>query len=245
MRDSVVGRALTTILRGWWIVVALAVIAMGVAWFASGESETMYRAEVAMSIDNATLSRYPALPVPELLLAEVQGSAFKTEVLDEAGVDGGSLSFYTTGNPQTVFYSRYVSDSKEEAVEVAELAATMAIERYLEMSAAEIDTRAQTLNEIRLIKEQLKEAAGSEELSAYEQMDMAYRVHTLERQIIEGSALLQQQQTAYTVKGAASVSEIEATSSRMQSMLAAGLVGFIIGVAIALLRDRSWLTQDR
>ena len=76
------------------------------------------------------------------------------------------------------------------------------------------------------------------------QLDIEVKIHTLTRQIIESVAVLEQQMSAYKVSGVATVKELDATMARARTAIAAGLVGLLIGVAVALIRDRSWRTAS-
>ena len=125
---------LHALVRSWWLLAGVALIAGVIAYAAAGRGETAWVGDATLQIDNAIVSRIPALPIPERLLVELQSTEFKERVFSEAGVTDGQLSFYTTGNPQTELHVQYVGSSEELTRRVTDVAATSVVDRYIEMS---------------------------------------------------------------------------------------------------------------
>ncbi len=242
MSDSATLRVLRVLLRGWWLILMAAILAGVVAFISFGGGEVTYLGSAALTIDTAIVSRYPALPVPELLLSEVQSAEFKQQVLDAAGVSGGSLSFYTLGNPQRLFYATYLTDSEEEAEHTVDVAANMVIETYLEMGEQEIGRLETALEEAYEMLGYLEAGLTEPSFTPQEVLGVHWQIYSVENSIIANEALLDQQRAAYSYAENPSVTMTDPATEQRRNVLAAALLGLVLGAVVVLVRSRVWQT---
>ncbi|HHJ99293.1 MAG TPA: hypothetical protein ENN10_05035 [Actinobacteria bacterium] len=238
MSESNVRRLVYALLRAWWILGAVALIAGATAYLVADPGDPMWVGEATMRIDNATVSRYPGLPVPERVLSVVQSADFKDAVLQEAGADEGSLSFYTTGNPQTGFHARYIGPSEETAGTVADVAAEAVVARYLEMSESELSRTRLRVAEERDMVSVLEAALEDPELTSTQRVDTRYRLYSVRTTLIVDEALLQQQEGAFAYDGEPVVKQQDVESERRRTALGAALAGLALAALVVLVRER-------
>jgi hypothetical protein len=238
MSESNVRRLVYALLRAWWILGAVALIAGATAYLVADPGDPMWVGEATLRIDNATVSRYPGLPVPERVLSEVQSADFKDAVLQEAGAAEGSLSFYTTGNPQTEFHARYIGPSEETAGTVADVAAEAVVAKYLEMSEPELARTRLRIDEERDMVSVLEAAMVDPEFTSSQVVDNRFRLYSVRMSLIVDEALLQQQEGALAYDGEPVVTQQDVESERRRTALGAALAGLALAALVVLLRER-------
>jgi hypothetical protein len=159
-------------------------------------------------------------------------------VLQEAGTAEGSLSFYTTGNPQTEFHARYIGPSEETAGTVADVAAEAVVAEYLEMSEPELNRTRLRVAEERDMVSVLEEALEDPELTSSQRVDTRYRLYSVRTTLIVDEALLQQQEGALAYDGEPIVTQQDVESGRRRTALGAALAGLALAALVVLLRER-------
>lgn len=235
---------LQALVRSWWVLVGVALVAGAIAYVVVGTEEVAWVGDAAVEIDTATVSKYEALPVPEKLLAELQSSEFRERVFKEAGTTEGQLSVYTTGNPQTQLHVRYVGPSEEMARKVADTAARAAVEQYLEMSEPERTRTELDLAAVREMERVLKDAVDDPTLTSHQRIDVQYRIFSLRSVIINSEVLLEEQGSAYSYTGEPVVTLQEQGGRQRSSALAAALIGLAFAVLAVVWRERPRTTPQ-
>jgi hypothetical protein len=226
------------LLRAWWIIVGVAVVAGATAYVAVGESEPAWQGDAVLSIDSATVSRFVHLPVPERLLAEVQSAEFKAGVLDRAGVSGGELAFFTTGNPQTEFHVRYTGVAEDVVRTVTDTAARAVVERYLAMGESGLSRVRLDIKAAEDMRDVLQDTVDDPRLSPYERLDVRYRMYTLDTIISSNRLQLEQQEAAYSYNGEPTITALSQDSERVKVALGAAFAGLVLAVLFVLVRNR-------
>lgn len=229
-----------TIVRQWWLIALTVVVAAGVGFFATSGAQTEFTGRATVVIDSAVVSKGSGIPEAEPLLKNLQSDAFFASVAATAGMTPAELSsgakIYTTGTPQDRLIAEFTSPDKVMAEKTAAVLAQAAVAEARAMGKVELDKQRAIVENTRAAIADLEVFKGTSE---WERTDVVFKVWQLKKDLASGEAALALAERAYVFSGETSVAQtVTASKDRMSAAVAAAFVGIIVGLALALTRER-------
>jgi hypothetical protein len=234
--------------REWWVPLVVVLIGASLALaFASRPGTPMYEAEAVIAIDSSFLQKYPDLPRPDHVMQEAQKDSVVARVAEASGVATealkAGLAVYTLDDPQSRLVVRFRSRNESEAVQAATAAATVLAERAIEMGGAEIRALEQriedtdkSLTAVRAIDNRTS-GRRTAELS----LDIVATQWQMRMKLYEDKLALRQMRSTYYYNGNVSAKDVAPARRRGSSVATASLLGLVLGLVAAAVREAMWL----
>ncbi len=224
--------------REWWVVALAVVAALVVGVLLAQQSSTAYVASSSVRVNPGTLNRYPGLASPDQALAAVSSGAFYEAAAATAGVDAQELKAnakaYLVGSPVRELVFEYRAEDEATARKLAIALAGQGANAVAELNAIETDRVAALAQETRSAIDTI---SGTKVTDPWQSADLAEKLWTARTALLGYEASLAAMQAAYVPTGEASATREGALMASAQTVAAALLVGLVLGVAIAGVRE--------
>ena len=232
-------RAADVVRREWWVVALALLVAIAAGLLLSSGTKATYVGKATIEIDAATVSRNPDLPSPTAVQQAALSEAARAAVSATTGVSATALSSDAKtalfGTPARQIVLQFTSSDRNEALLVADALRQEALLQANELGAAAI-TRArafrdETLNAIAVMPQPDTITNPSERAS------VIYQRWNLNTQLTGFTASLDAIEKAYSAVSPATVSRQSALLSKAKTLAAAALLGLLLGLAVAAVRE--------
>lgn len=232
--------------RQWWIV-ALAVLAAGVAGYALAfDQQTTYVARATLHVDSSILARVSGLPGPERLIKAVGTDAFRQQLSSRVGIDpaelGSSLRAYTVGSPADSLVLQYTGEDETVAGQVADAAAAATLDQVQVLGATELERQDLIISETEALLTSLDPVKMETE---WERADLEFRKWQAKRELADAQATRATYERAYVYEGDLAVTTQSASGKRLNGAVGAAVIGLVAGLLLALVRERLRLRGAR
>ncbi len=225
--------------REWWVVALTLVVALVVGAIMALNAATSYTGSATVTVVPGTLTRFPALATSEQVLAAVTTDTFYEKAAAETNVAASTLKAntksYLVGSPAKQLVVEYTGTDSAEAKRVALVLAGLVTKEAQALSATETDRMKVLVDETQAAIDKINsyKITGN----PWESSDVVYKLWNAQTELTGYQANLAQMLGAYVAPTGSSVSEVSALSSSFKTLLASGLVGLVLGVAIAAVRE--------
>lgn len=230
-------RILAVLKRQWWIVVAVAVVAVIAGFVASSSVADVYTGVAKIAIDTAPSSRYRGMPLADDLVKATSGPEIRAAVAKAIGTNeadvADNLNAAAAGNPLTTIRVTYTASTEDVAEEGARAAAKAIINVVDVSMAKEIAIREGQIEASEKALAVLEEAAKAEPLDA----QTAYQRWAVETQLLDYRSALEGVVGVYTYDGTTSASVSLGSDARNKNVLGALVIGLALGILLAGARE--------
>lgn len=235
---------LEAVRREWWIpLVVMLVAGLIAAFVSSANPEPLYEGTAMLSIDSATLSKFPDLPRADDMLREIESEQFASEIASMTLVASetvhAELSAYTRDDPPRQLIITFRSADEEIASTVTSAAAELAAKRAGELGGKEIYELQRRVNETqRALKEVLKiQSEAGRNTDAGFKLDSAGTQWEMRMRLYEDSLSLRTLRNAYYYNGNLNVVDVAPVRRRGATIAGALVFGLVLGLVIAVFRE--------
>lgn len=223
--------------RQWWIVLLAVVVAVAIAYFASGEQPDAYVGKATITLD-LNLPRYPKMATIDELVQFTASEQVRSAVATATGLTpaevASSLRATGIGNPQSsidiTFEHPDAAIAEKGAATAAEAVHTNANSRAEPL----IET---TQDQIRLSEDLLAQMKAQKQgMSPWEQTDIDVRIYGVERDLLASKAQLRVYD-AWGYSGEATSSLKLGGGARTRNAIGGALAGLVLGLLVAAARE--------
>jgi hypothetical protein len=239
---------LVAVRRQWWIPLTVALMGAAIAGVVvSINPAPLFEGRAVISIDSATLSKYPDLPRPDEMLLEAEKPSLIAHIAETTLVPtetvGASLKAYTRDDPQKRLVLSFRSAEESVASTVAVAAATRLTARAAELGDEEIGALQTQVDEteraLKAVRRIDARAGGDARLD----LDLISTQWEMRLRLYEDRLKLRMLQTAYHYNGNVTVVDARPASRRAGTVGGALILGFVLGMVVAVFRE-AWLTRS-
>ncbi len=242
MNENDALRSAAGVLRRQWWIVAVAVAVAAVAGLAMGRAQgTKYEGTATLLVDYPATTRYKGVPQVDDILRQSSSSRMRERLARHAGIEvskmAGGLRVSSTGNPPNRVVVTFVSSDKREARAVAESVADEIVSYARERTKVEIDGRESLILNARESEDRIEKLVAKGGLTPDQQADNEFKLWMIRKDGIEANTLAKVLSSVYSLEGESSVAERAAASGLGGQMAGSLLVGAVLGLLIAAVRE--------
>ncbi|MGB4594062.1 MAG: hypothetical protein WBI63_09880 [Coriobacteriia bacterium] len=235
---------LDAVRREWWLPLLTVAVAVAIGLAASSADPTpLYEGTAIITVDTAILSKYPDLPRPDDVVAQIAKEDFISSVASESvlpteTIKAGLRSF-TTGDTQSQVAVTFRSTNESEATTVAAIAATQLRAKAIQMGGPEVyelghrvEETERSLAAVRKVDNE----AGSDRGSQFE-LDLVATQWQMRIRLYEDRLELRKMQSSYFYNGNIKAVDIAPVRRRGATVSGAIVLGLALGFALAVFRE--------
>jgi hypothetical protein len=240
--SEAVRSALGVVRREWWIVAIAVVAAVAIAALVgSSTATTTYTGTANMLIDSPNISRYKGLPLPDDVLRQSNGSAWRERFAKVAGVSPDAIAVglrvSSAGNPANRLIITYTSVDKAEAQRVATAVAGEITSLAQAGAQVEIQSRQALVKLADDAAAEIGKLEAKQPGTAWQQADDAFKMWQIQQEGTIAARELAVLKSAYSLDGEPSVATNSGARSMGTNLLGAALVGLVVGLFVAAGRE--------
>jgi len=244
---------LDAVRREWWIPLVVMVIAGAIAaGVSSSDSTPIYEGRAVLSIDSATISKFPDLPKPDDMLRVIRTPEFTSLVASSALVPSetvvAELSAFTREDPQKQLVITFRSPTESQASSVTAVAAAAVAKRAGELGGKETWELQRRVNETqRALKEVLgiNASAGGAQSDPRFRLDYAGLQWEMRMRLYEDQLSLRTLKYVYYYNGNIAVADVSPVRQLGATVAGALVLGLVLGLVIAVFREAILMRPSR
>lgn len=235
---------LDAVRREWWLPLVTVVVAVAIGLAASSADPTpLYEGTAIIVVDTAILSKYPDLPRPDDVVAQIAKDDFISSVASESALPTetikAGLRSFTQGSTQAQVAVTFRSANESEATTVAAVAATKLRAKAIQMGGPEVyelgrrvEETERSLAAVRKVDNQ----AGNDRGSQFE-LDLVATQWQMRIRLYEDRLELRKMQSSYFYNGNIKAVDIAPVRRRGATVAGAVVLGLALGFALAVFRE--------
>lgn len=224
--------------RQWWVILLTMLTAAGVGFLFTSGAETTTTAKSTIAVDAALISD-TGMPGAAQVLREVTAGDFRADASRLTGVPEGELASgmraYMVGSPVNSLFVEYTSKDAETATRVAKQLGDLAVATALDLGSLEIEKQRTFIEEAKRAVAALESAEG---VSPWENADIAFKNWQVKSQLKEAEGLFKAIRDTYVLKETLNTVVETGMRERLTTAVGAAIIGLVLGLGLAALRDR-------
>lgn len=234
---------LDAVRREWWLPVLTVVVALGIGLAASSADPTpLYEGTAVVIVDTAVLSKYPDLPRPDDVVAQIGKEEFISVVASESALSTGTVKAgiraFTRGEAKDRVAVTFRDASESVASTVAAIAARELRATAIEMGGPEVYELGRRVSETERSLGAVRKIDNTASVRGSQfELDLVNTTWTMRMRLFEDRLELRKLQASYFYNGNVEAVDIAPVRRRGATVAGAIVLGLALGLVLAVFRE--------